>query len=275
LTDRSIPRRPGRRAVLGSLAAVAVGGPIALTRWATAATTPAAPQLLWSPNPATDGLGAFEGIEVDRAHKHPGRKYIYVEGDHYRFDIYRDDRDTTGGGDRQRTESKGMVAGGHPLKMHNGETWTITYEMFMPTTLHGTSRFTHIFQLKTPKTNGGPWVTLDLGRSGSNETLRARAYLTSGPDIAATNLAPLRNKWITIEWTFTPGSKGTAKFVCRNGTGSAAPVVASGTRTNVNVPDQGDYVRPKWGIYRSIKSASSDIIDTSLLIRNYKAYKGA
>jgi len=43
---------------------------------------------------------------------------------------------------------------------------------------------------------------------------------------------------------------------------------------SLKIPDQGDYVRPKWGIYRSVESASSDIIDTHLLIRNYQAYRG-
>jgi hypothetical protein len=52
---------------------------------------------------------------------------------------------------------------------------------------------------------------------------------------------------------------------------SAGKTVADGTRHGVVIPDQGDYVRPKWGIYRSVKSASSDIIDTYLLIRNYQA----
>jgi hypothetical protein len=311
----SAPRKFRRLTVLGSLAAAAVvaapfalshlttttsGAPAARTaavsgatvnRVATAsgATTvnrtatghaatkagAAAAQVLWSPDPGSDGLKAFEGIEADRAGLHPGRKYVYVEGDHYRFDIYKDDRDSTGGGDRQRTESKGMVADGTTLKMHDGETWTISYEMYMPSTLHGTSKFTHIFQLKTPATNDGPWVTLDLGRSGSTEKLRARAYSTSGaPDIAATNLSPLRDKWITVQWTFKIGSKGTAGFVARNGTGSSAPVVASGSLSNVKIPAQGDYVRPKWGIYRSVESASSDIIDTHLLFRNYKASRG-
>jgi hypothetical protein len=37
------------------------------------------------------------------------------------------------------------------------------------------------------------------------------------------------------------------------------------------IPDEGDYVRPKWGIYRSVQSASSDILDTYLLFRNYQA----
>ena len=264
-----------RRTALRSLAVTALAAPVVLGLPAWAAVAPQAAAPLWHPNPATDGLRAFEGIEADRGNHHPDRKYVVVEGDHYRFNIWRDDRDTTGGGDRQRTESKGMVQNGTALKMHNGETWTISYEMYMPATLHGTSKFTHIFQTKTPSTNGGPWVTLDLTRSGSKEMLAARAYANSGsPNIAATDLAPLRDKWITIEWTFTPGSKGTAACVIRNGTGAGAPVAAQGRMSNVNIPDQGDYVRPKWGIYRSVQSASSDILDTYLLFRNYTAARG-
>lgn len=268
------PRHLSRRAVLGSMTAAAVGTSLALGREASAA--PRAPQPLWHPDPSSAGLKAFEGIEADRGGAHPDRDYVYVEGgDHYRFNIWKDDRDTTGDGDRQRTESKGMVQDGSKLKMRDGETWTISYEMFMPTSLHGTSKFTHIFQTKTPVDNGGPYVTLDLGRSGSTETLRARAYANSGsPDIASTNLSPLRNKWITIEWTLTIGSSGKAGFVARNGTGSGAPVAVQGSMSGVKIPDQDDYVRPKWGIYRSVESASSDILDTYLLFRNFKASKG-
>ncbi|MGW3567772.1 hypothetical protein ACWDSL_28620 [Streptomyces sp. NPDC000941] len=275
------PRHFSRRAVLGSMTAAAVGSSLAIGQTASAVpgalATPRAPQLLWHPDPAGDGLKAFEGIEADRGNAHPDRDYVVIEdGDHYRFNIWKDDRDTTGDGDRQRTESKGMVQGGTKLKMRDGETWSISYEMFMPTSLHGTSKFTHIFQTKTPVDNGGPYVVLDLGRSGSTETLRARAYANSGsPDIASTNLSPLRNKWITIEWTFTIGSSGKAGFVARNGTGSSAPVAVQGSMSNVKIPDQDDYVRPKWGIYRSVESASSDIIDTYLLFRNFKASKGA
>ncbi|HKS49227.1 MAG TPA: hypothetical protein VJT49_29785 [Amycolatopsis sp.] len=79
------------------------------------------------------------------------------------------------------------------------------------------------------------------------------------------------SKWITVEWTFTIGSKGKAAFTVRNGTGSGAPVAAQGSMSNVNIPDQGDYMRPKWGVYRSVESASPDIIDTYLLFRNYWA----
>ena len=261
-----VPRGHARRAVLGSLALGAVGVPLAIAQpWASAAPAP-----LWSPNPARDGVKAFEGVEADRGNRHPGRKYVYVEGDHWRFDIFRDDRDPTGGGDRQRTEVKGMVAGGKPIKMTNGQSWRITYDMFIPATLHGTSRFTHIFQLKTPATNGGPWVTMSLGRSGSKETLRLRGFSTPGsPDIGSTALAPLREKWVSVELTFKIGPKGTGGLLIRNG----GSTVVNSTRSGIHIPDQGDYVRPKWGIYRSVKSASSDIIDTHLLFRNYKAFR--
>jgi hypothetical protein len=44
------------------------------------------------------------------------------------------------------------------------------------------------------------------------------------------------------------------------------------------MPDEGggadNYVRPKWGIYRSVESASSDIIDTSLRLRRIQAWRG-
>ncbi|MFE0026038.1 hypothetical protein [Amycolatopsis sp. NPDC059021] len=272
MTD-SQPRPGGfpRRTALRTLAVSALAAPIALSPLSRAVAAPAAAPL-WHPNPATDGTKAFEGIEADRGHQHPGRKYVYVEGDHYRFDIWADDRDTTGGGDRQRTEVKGMVQNGTALKMRDGETWTISYEMYVPSTLHGTSKFTHIFQTKTPSTNGGPWVTLDLTRDGGTELIQARAYANPGsPSIASTRLAPLRDKWITVEWTLTPGSKGAAACVIRDGTGPGAPVAVQGSRTGVTIPDQGDYVRPKWGIYRSVQSAKTDIIDTHLLFRNFQA----
>ena len=268
-------RRYTRRAVIGTLAAATVGTPLLLSQTATAAPASDAasttPQ--WHPVPSTDGLKAYEGLEYDRTNLFPSRNsdYIYAEdADHYRFNIWRDDRDTTGGGDRQRTEAKGMVQNGTALKMVDGETWNISYEMYMPSTLHGTGKFTHIFQTKIPSTDAGPFVTLDLTReSATSETLRARAYANPGsPTIAATPLGPLRETWVSIRWTLTIGSSGSARFVCLD---SAGKTVADGTKHGVNIPDQGDYVRPKWGIYRSVESAAADIVDTHILFRHYQA----
>jgi hypothetical protein len=84
-------------------------------------------------------------------------------------------------------------------------------------------------------------------------------------------LAPLRNKWITVEWALSIGERGAARFTAWDGIGSGAPVVANDRLANVVIPDQGDYVRPKWGIYRSVQSSRSDIVDTHLVLRNFRA----
>lgn len=61
--------------------------------------------------------------------------------------------------------------------------------------------------------------------------------------------------------------------VQHSGAGGSAPIAAQGHLTGVNSPDQGDYVRPQWGIYRSAQSAKSGILDTYPLFRSYTATK--
>ncbi|OLB76531.1 MAG: hypothetical protein AUI14_18570 [Actinobacteria bacterium 13_2_20CM_2_71_6] len=266
-----VPQGRGRRAVLGSLALAAVGGPIAVAaaRANAGTTTPLAakaPKLVWSPNPLTDGLNAFEGIEDDRANSEPGVKHIYVKNGVYHWDMHRKQRDTSK--DRQRNEVKGMRSGNTVLTMGKGETWRFTYDLFIPSTLHGTSHFTHIFQLKRPGPGTGPLVTMSLRRNGSQEQLALRAF-ASGGDIGATALSPLRDHWVGVDMTFLIGDKGSAHFVLTDG----GRTVVDGTRNNIDIW-LGDRIRPKWGIYRSVQSTASDIIDCSMEIRNFKAYLG-
>ncbi|MBO1330734.1 hypothetical protein [Streptomyces sp. VRA16 Mangrove soil] len=273
MTNREAPHSLTRRTALRTLAAGAVAVPLAVGPLGSAFTASAA-TLAWYPDEVADGLNAFEGLEADRVGAHPERTYALVENsDHYRLNIWADDLDSTGGGDRQRTEVKGMVQDGTAIEMHDGETWRIAYEMWIPTSLHGTSHFTHIFQTKTPATNDGPWLTVDLTRdSDGTERLRARAYANSGsPTIASCALAPIRGHWTTASWQITPGQSGAASFTLLDGTGDGAPVAAQGSMTGVINPDEGDYVRPKWGIYRSILSDPADIIDTKILFRNMTA----
>jgi hypothetical protein len=274
LTDHPAPPRRGRRAVLGTLALAAAGTPIALSGAASALGGPAplsplapmAPKLVWKPAAGTDGLGAFEGLEDDRSRSHPGVKHIYVRDGAYRFDMHLRDRD---GSDRQRNESKGMRVNGRNLSMLKGETWRITYDMFIPDTLKGTSSFTHIFQLKQPNGSPGagpPLVTISLQRDGSTEYIALRGFV-SGVVVGRTPLAPLRDHWFTVDMTFLVSDRGQARFVVRDG-----------GRTVIDAQKGCDIwastrIRPKWGIYRSI-SDKGQLRDTYLLIRNYQAYQG-
>jgi hypothetical protein len=268
-----VPRGRARRAVLGSLALGAVGVPVALAGAAAIAGTsstgrPVRPagRPVWSPDPLVEGLGAFEGIEDDRAHSDPGVKHIYVKNGVYHWDMHRRQRDTSR--DRQRNEVKGMRAGKSPLTMGKGETWRFTYELFIPSTLHGTSHFTHIHQLKRPGAGSAPLVTMSLRRNRNTEELALRAF-ASGGDIGATALAPLRDHWIGVDITYLIGDRGAAHFILTDG----GRTVVDRVRTGIDIW-LGDRIRPKWGIYRSVLSAPGDIIDTWLQIRNFKAYVG-
>jgi hypothetical protein len=271
VTDFPAPHRPGRRAVLGALALAAAGTPLALSQIASAGSAvqplaPRAAKLVWNPSAARDGLGAFEGVEDDRSHSHPGVKHIYVQDDTYRWDMHLRDRD---GSDRQRNEVKGMHAGGKNLSMLKGETWRITYDMFIPDTLKGTSSFTHIFQLKQPNGSpgaGAPLVTISLQRDGSTEYIALRGFV-SGVVVGRTPLAPLRNHWFTVDMTFLVADKGQARFVVRD---NGITVIDAQKGVDIWASTR---IRPKWGIYRSI-SDKAQLMDTYLLMRNFQAYQG-
>jgi hypothetical protein len=169
-----------------------------------------------------------------------------------------------------------MVSKGKTLEMNDGEKWRLTYELFIPETLHGTKKFTHIFQIKTVGKNAaGPFFTISLSRSGDGERLRFRPFGSKdNSDIGSVDLDEIRDKWITVDMTFEIGENGSAHCVLRDGVGADAAVLLDESRGNVQIPVlEGQRARFKWGIYRSIESAQSDIIDTFLLVRNYQALK--
>jgi hypothetical protein len=222
--------------------------------------------LRWVADPAKDGLNAFEGVEDDRDHSEPGVKHIFVEGDTYRFNMSTDQRE--GSGDRQRNEVKGMREGGEILSIDLGTTWRFTYSMFIPSTLKGTTSFTHIMQLKRPGPGSAPLVTMSLRRSGDTEVITLRAF-DSGVEVAHTELAHLRDHWIDteVEVTAGPAPQGRLhwKLIDRGQT------LVDAERTGVNTW-LGDRLRPKWGIYRSVKD-KANLMDTHLLLRNMRAYQ--
>ena len=117
----------------------------------------------WAPQASLDGLGAFEGVEDDRANSHPaGQPHIFVEGDNYRFNMHMVDRDISP--DRQRQEVKGMRTGGTDLILLKGRSWRFTQSMFIPGSLQATTTFTHIMQMKMPGTDSLPIFTVSLQR---------------------------------------------------------------------------------------------------------------
>jgi hypothetical protein len=252
----NINRRKALALGAGAAGALALGvTPASAASW----------QLKWSPNPASDGLNAFEGLEDDRSGSHPGVKHIYVEGDHYRFDMHTRDRD---GDDRQRNECKGMRSGGTVLKINKDTTWRLAYQAFWPSSLTATTKFTHIMQMKVQDVGGPLWTLTPRSKSKPTLTVLTLKDDDSNTEHVLGDYAPLQNKWIDVEFEFkASNSGGYLQWTLKDGSST----VANGRTTNVDLWRDKNYLRPKWGIYRSIES--SGLKDTYQLIRNYKAYQ--
>src|SRR5256884_2527074 len=203
-----------RRRALALGSALAVGG-LAISRPAAAATW----QLRWSPEAGTDGLGAFEGVEDDRANSHPaGQPHIFVQDNNFRWNMHMVDRDSST--DRQRQEVKGMrqPAGGSMLTLAKGQTWRLTHQLFIPSSLKATTTFTHIMQLKMPGEGSGPIAVMSLRRNGSTPTIEVKVF---GSDtlVGRVNLSPLQNKWIDtlLEFKIADGSGGYVRWSVHDG----------------------------------------------------------
>lgn len=268
MNPRSSVPPPSRRTVLG----VALGG-------AAAAALPgalAAPALgavtwtqKWAPSASEVGLKAFETVEDDRANSHPaGKPHIFVQGDDFRFTMHTVDRDTSP--DRQRQEVTGMRNGSSYLEWHRGEIWRTTYSMYIPSSLKATTTFTHIMQMKQPGTGTGPIVVQSLRRVNGKETIELQVA-TSGTLVGRTDLAPLHDRWIDVDFQITigDGKAGAVRWILKNGGSTVIDASKTGVDTFL-----ADRVRPKWGIYRSLGDTSGSLQNCYLLLTNMRGYQG-
>ncbi|CAG6392140.1 Carbohydrate binding protein with CBM6 domain [Actinacidiphila cocklensis] len=256
----------GDRAAASPPPSTAIAGPPA-----TAALSLSTWQQRWSPSASTDGLAAFETVEDDRADSHPaGQPHIYPEGDNYRWNMHMVDRDTMT--DRQRQEVTGMrsPAGGDYLQWLPGQTWRVTYLLYIPSSLKATSTFTHIMQMKEPGAGTSPIVVQSLRRVNGAQTIELQ-LATSGLLIGRTSLDPLHDDWTHVDFQIKvgDGTSGSLRWILRGSDGrQLIDVSKSGIDTYL-----ADRVRPKYGIYRSLGDTSGSLEDCYLLITDMRGYQ--
>lgn len=149
-------------------------------------------ELVWAPEANKEGVNALEGLEDNGAKKglpHEGKKHIYVEGNNYRFDMHTVDSDDITKQYKQRTEAKGFNINGNKTYFNKGETWKVTYSMFMPESLKATHSFNSVMQVKQ---SGGPPL-YDMGlirRNSSDDKEIIRAKMEPGVELMHADLPP-------------------------------------------------------------------------------------
>lgn len=226
-------------------------------------------RLRWSPSASSGGLGAFETVEDDRADSHPaGQPHILTEGDNFRFNMHTVDRDIST--DRQRQEVTGLrTSGSSYLKWLPGETWRITYRMYIPGSLKATTTFTHIMQMKQPGNGTSPIVVQSLRRVNGVQTIELKLAVADIL-VGRTDLVPLQNKWIDVDFRITvgDGTAGSVRWILKDGSTTVIDKSKSNADTLL-----ADRVRPKWGIYRSLGDTSGSLQDTHLLLTGMRGYQ--
>ncbi|MFJ1608044.1 Tat pathway signal sequence domain protein [Streptomyces sp. NPDC088253] len=257
-----------RRTLFGAALGGAAGAAVGIPATATAAHA-AAWRLKWSPSASGDKLGAFETIEDDRADSHPaGRPHIFATGDNWRFNMHTVDRDTST--DRQRQEVTGLrTSGSNYLKWTPGQTWRVTYSMYIPNSLKATTTFTHIMQMKQPGTGTSPIVVQSLRRVNGVQTIELKLAIDDIL-IGRTDLDPLHDKWTDVDFQIKvgDGTSGSVRWILKSG----STTVIDKSRTGVDT-FLADRVRPKWGIYRSLGDASGSLQDCYLLLTDLRGYQ--
>jgi hypothetical protein len=236
--------------------------------------------LRWSPTASANGKGAFEGLEMpDLNGVHPGVIHFSTVADHdaFRIDQHIDppnaiDYDQRAQ-DRVRCETKGMNAAGTNLQLLEGQSWRISWSLLVPSTLQGSTRFNHIWQMKFVDTGGGssdgPLLTLDLTRPGGKEQIRLDVFgVASLPGV---DFAALHDKWLSTEVTIkiASGTGGSVRWTLSDG----ATVLGDQQKQGISTwPANAARLRPKWGIYRSLGDTSGSVKTTYILLSDMRAY---
>jgi hypothetical protein len=191
-------------------------------------------------------------------------------GNHFVFFAhYPIDNDGAPDDDRSRIEIK--VNGGAPsgLKGTPGETMTYTWRFKMNAELGFSERFTHMFQIKSYGGNeGAPIITLTGSGTGTSENLRVDYWPDDGSatrTLTRVPMAGLKGIWLQVHVRAEIGDSGSFFMALKKPDGTA---VFSITEQGLDLWRQGEYIRPKWGIYRG-KSTLLRTVEETVRFANY------
>lgn len=204
------------------------------------------------------------GPHIDQVLDEELNKYVF------RFHIHvTPDNDRCINFDRQRNEIKTYDKSPENLLGRMNENVTYTWKFKLAEGFQVSPKFTHIHQLKSV---GGdfesmPMYTLTL-RKGSPDRLELRyAETDSQITLDQTDLAPFIDQWISVEETIDYRTNG-AYSITLKAAASETVLFSYSSDSKVNWRPEAAFVRPKWGIYRSLLYPE-DLRDEAVLFADF------
>jgi len=197
---------------------------------------------------------------------HPKVKHIFertddVVGHHFVFTIHKNqDKDRNKYvkfGDRQRNEIKAYSKSSDNLKGFEGDTLSYSWKFKVGKEMTISKNFTHLFQLKSVDDGiGTPILTLSAAfRKGSEKLILSHAPVKKATFLATYPWSQSRDKWLQVNCKVTYANQGKLSFDLIEL--ESGKEIFSYTSDNIDMwrgTEEEHFVRPKWGIYRSLKS---------------------
>jgi len=194
-----------------------------------------------------------------------------LNADVFRFFIHvNEDDDRCINFDRQRNEIKTYDQSPDNLKGIEGELVEYKWKFKLDAGLQSSPKFTHIHQLKAVggSESSTPLITLTT-RKGTPDEFELRYAEVSSPQISLleTDLAPFLGVWCEVEETVLYGENGTYSITIKKVSDQSTLL----TYTNNDIRmwrTDAEFVRPKWGIYRSLLF-EEDLRDEEVLFNDF------
>lgn len=171
--------------------------------------------------------------------------------------------------DRQRNEIKSYDQSPDNLLGIEDETVQYIWKFKIDAGFQVSPNFTHLHQLKSV---GGslesmPMYTL-TARKATPDRLELRyAETNTQITLQQTDLAPLKGTWLEVTETIKYGTSGTYEIEIKK-VDDGSVLFNYSNSSIINWRPDADFVRPKWGIYRSLINVA-DLRDEEVLFANF------
>ncbi len=155
--------------------------------------------------------------------------------------------------DRQRNEIKTYDKSPENLLGRENETVIYSWKFKLPQGFQSSSKFTHIHQLKSVGGNFAsmPMYTLTTRKSSPDRLELRYAEIDKQITLTQIELSPLINRWVIVTETILYGTKGSYKIELKDI--ETDKILLEYNNPNIiNWREGGEFVRPKWGVYRSL-----------------------
>ena len=194
---------------------------------------------------------------------HPAVKHIYEDfdatvGNHFVFIIHRDidiDRDVVENDDRQRNEIKTYDKSEEAVLGFENETFVYRWKFRINSSMEVSTRFSHFFQLKAV---GGdtshPILTISGAERSGEDGIEVRySPLQADTILQRTDWSRVTGEWLEAYCRVTFAESGDLRLIVTRMRDDA--VIFDIDERGLDLwrgENASHFVRPKWGIYRSV-----------------------